>query len=206
MTKKQITTLLFDFGNVLLPLDVEGTYQAFKDLGAKPSLHNQLPLFHNWERGELDQASFIHEIRLHIPYATYKSSILNAWNAMILDFPDVHLELLKTLKKQYQLVLVSNINPIHEQFIKQQMGPFTYAKFIRQFSSIYYSHYMGLRKPEVAFFERVLRDKNISGSEAFFVVDTLANITVAQELGISCWHFNPAKDKLLDLPEKLALL
>ncbi len=206
MKKQKITTLLFDFGNVLLPLDVDATYKAFKELGAKASLHKELPLFHKWERGEFLEREFVAEIRQHISFATYESSIWNAWNAMILDFPQAHLNMLKSLKKDYRLVLVSNINHEHEQFIKQKMGLFMYADFIKQFSGVYYSHHIGLRKPEEDYFKAVLVAENITGEEAFFIDDTEANITEAKKLGISTWHFNLEQDNLLDLPKKLKTL
>lgn len=206
MGKKEIDTILFDFGNVLLPLDVEATYAGFKSLGAKPSLHKELPLFHKWERGELLGDEFITEIRTHIPFATHDSSIWRVWNAMILDFPQANIELLKALKKDYNIVLVSNINHEHEQFIKQKMGMYAYNEFIRQFSGIYYSHHIGLRKPETDYFKAVLKAENITGDTAFFIDDTSANITEAEKLGIRCWHFNPKTDNLLDLPEKLKSL
>jgi HAD superfamily hydrolase (TIGR01549 family) len=206
MEKQKITTLLFDFGNVLLPLDVDATYKAFKELGAKPSLHKELSLFHKWERGEILEKEFIAEIREYINYAAHESSIWHAWNAMILDFPQAHLEMLKKLKKEYKLVLVSNINHEHEQFIKQKMGLFTYLNFIKQFNGVYYSHHIGLRKPETDYFKTVLLAEDITGEEAFFIDDTIANITEAKNLGIHTWHFNPQEDNLLDLPKKLKAL
>jgi putative hydrolase of the HAD superfamily len=206
MAKKKISTILFDFGNVLLPIDVEATYNAFKKLGAKPSLHKELPLFHKWERGEIDEDEFIAEIRNHISIATHASSVWSAWNAMIMDFPHTHLSMLKSLKKKYTLILVSNINHEHERFIKQKMGCFVYAQFLRQFSAVYYSHYMGLRKPEEAFFKTVLKETGTAKNQAFFVDDTEANIAVAEKLGITSWFFNPEKDSILDLPKKLKSL
>ncbi len=206
MAKQKINTLLFDFGNVLLPLQVEATYASFKALGAKPTLQKDATVFHQWEKGQISSDEFISEIRKHLKYAAHAQSIWQAWNAMILDFPEENRALLKRLKKKYRLILVSNINHEHEQHIKQRMGPFGYGHFLSQFSGIYYSHHMGLRKPEKAFFHKVLTDQKIKPEHAFFIDDTEANIEVANGMGIQSWHFDPTVDSILDLPKKLARL
>lgn len=203
MKAKQITTLFFDFGNVLLPIDVPTTYDAFAKLGAKSSLQKEHILFHAWERGTMRPDEFVTEIRSELKFAASSPSIWAAWNAMILPFPQEHLNLLRRWRKKYRLVLVSNINHEHEQFIRKMMGPFGYGHFLRQFHGIYYSHHTGMRKPEPAFFKKILADQNVKSKDVLFIDDTEENIRAAEKLGIAGWHFNPAKDSLSDLDKVL---
>ena len=203
MKKSGITTIWFDFGNVLLPLQVEETYRAFKKLGAKKTLVRTNPIFYKWERGEIAPDEFIDAIRTELKYAASPGSIWQAWNAMLLPLPDEVIPFLRRLAKKYRLVLVSNINHEHEQIIKKQMGPFQYGQFLKCFNGIYYSHHAGKRKPEPAFFKQVLKEQKAKPAEVFFVDDTEENILAAEKLGINSWHFNPAADVIYDLDKVL---
>ena len=204
MKKDTVTSIWFDFGNVLLPLDVDATYAGFKALGAKKTLTQSNPLFHKWERGELAPDQFITEISNELKYAAYPNSIWQAWNAMILPLPDQVIPFLRKLSKRYTLVLVSNINHEHEMFIKRMMGPYTYSQFLKQFSAIYYSHHVGKRKPERAFFEQILKEQEAKPNEVFFIDDTAENSKAAEALGINTWCFNPQKDLIYDLHKVLS--
>jgi len=194
-----VKAILFDLGNVLLPLDVEKTYHAFETLGAKNSLHKELPLFHSWEKGELSPDKFFAEIGNHLKYQAHNNTIKAAWNSMLLPFPGEYLRLLKKLNTKYRLVLISNINHIHELAIKEMMGPFIYRQFLKQFSGIYYSHHDGMRKPDEEFFNHAIRESSLVPEETLFIDDTEANIICATKLGFQTWHFNPQTDDLLGL-------
>ena len=203
MKKTAITTILFDFGRVLLPLDVEATYDAFKALGAKPSLNKEYDLFKKWERGTISPKEFVAELRKELKYASHENSIWKAWNAMILNLPQENLNLLKRLKKKYKLILVSNINEEHEAFIRHRFGLFTYKQFIKQFDAVYYSHRMGKRKPENAFFTQVIEEQKLAPESCLFVDDTLENINAAKKLNLQTWFFNPDESSLSDLDKVL---
>ena len=204
MKTTEITTIWFDFGNVLLPLDVEASYEAFYKLGAKQTLIHSNPLFHKWERGEIAPDEFIDGLSSELKFAAAPSSIWDAWNAMILPLPEPVLPFLRKLSKKYRLVLVSNINHEHEQYIKSMLGPFTYGQFLKQFSGIYYSHHIGKRKPEPAFFKEVLKNQKAKPAEVLFIDDTLENIHTSQNLGIKTWHFDPETDVIYDLDKVLS--
>jgi len=194
-----IKTILFDLGNVLLPLDVEKTYNAFEALSAKSTLHKELPLFHSWEKGELGSDKFYAELRSHLKYQAHNNSIKVAWNGMLLPFPEENISLLKKLKKKYRLVLISNINHIHEEAIKEMMGAFKYGQMLKQFSGIYYSHHDGMRKPDEAFFNHATRESALKPEETLFIDDTEENIISAKKLGFQTWHFNPNTDNILNI-------
>lgn len=198
-----IKSIWFDFGNVLLPLDVDATYAGFKNLGAKKTLHKNHPLFHAWERGELSSEEFIKAISGELKYKAHAASIWQAWNAMILPLPNQVIPFLRRLSKRYKLILVSNINPEHEEYIKQHLGRFTYNQLMKSFTSVYYSHHIGKRKPEHSFFNHVLDEQQLSPEAVFFIDDTEENIVAAKALGIRGWHFNPQKDVIYDLDKVL---
>lgn len=52
------------------------------------------------------------------------------------------------------------------------------------FTKAYYSHQIGLRKPDAEIFEFVLKDAGITATETLFIDDTSENTTAAAAAGI----------------------
>ena len=200
-----IKHLLFDFGAVLIPIDTALTQAAFEKLGAKRELEDQSKLFHQMERGDLSEDEFLKALRpFFFRRNIFKPDLAKAWNALIPGaIPAENIRLLSQLKKQYSLYLLSNTNSLHIRRIKNLSGPFDYKQFIDQFNGVFYSHEMGHRKPEAAFFESVLEKENLAPEDCFFVDDREDNIAAAEALGIKGWHFNPKEDSILDIKKRL---
>ena len=56
--------------------------------------------------------------------------------------------------------------------------------FEQLFERVYYSQDTGLRKPERALFERVLRENGLDAARTLFVDDTLENVEGARAAGL----------------------
>jgi putative hydrolase of the HAD superfamily len=52
------------------------------------------------------------------------------------------------------------------------------------FEKSYYSHDIGLRKPDREIFDFVLKDSNLAPGETLFIDDTWANVEAANAIGI----------------------
>lgn len=198
--------LLFDFGVVLIPIDQSLTYEAFEKLGAREELALQNELFEKVERGDLDNDTFLKDLQpFFFRKNIFKKDLARAWNAMCYEpIPEENIQLLKKLKREHRLFLLSNTNGLHIQKIKALTGPFKYAQFRSLFEAIYYSHEMGCRKPEAAFFEKVLKEQDLKAEECLFIDDRAENIEAAEKLGIKSWLFNPKEDDLKELIKKTA--
>ena len=61
------------------------------------------------------------------------------------------------------------------------------------FTKPYYSHKMGLRKPDKEIFEFVLADSGLEAGETIFIDDNAMNVATAQSLGIGTLHLTPGK-------------
>ncbi|GAB1432110.1 hypothetical protein MASR2M29_07350 [Spirochaetota bacterium] len=69
-----------------------------------------------------------------------------------------------------------------------------YEKLIKSgdysvFNKVYASHFMGLAKPDPAFYKAILKEENCLAEEAFFTDDMQSNIESAKGLGINSHHF-----------------
>lgn len=200
-----IHTLVFDFGAVLLPLQENLSWKAFEALGAKDSLRKQTETFHLFETGTIDEKTFIERLQPHFFRKIFRGDLISAWNAMLISpIQDEIIALLKQLKKEYKLLLLSNTNALHISNIKAQSGAFTYKQFTRQFEQVYYSHEVGQRKPDAAIFETLLKDHKLEAENGFYVDDKLENIEAGKALGFKTWHFDPESDTIHDLDKVLS--
>lgn len=199
-----IKNVIFDFGAILIPIDMPRTWKSFEQLGAKDDLREQKEVFHQYETGKTATADFVKELQPHFfRKKIFPGDIQAAWNSMLDPLQDEIIPFLKKIKKNHRIFLLSNTNELHVNHIKTVAGPFLYKRFISQFEEVYYSHEVGMRKPDAEIFEKVLKDNELTAEETFFVDDTKKNTVAAAELGIHTWHFKPGEDDIQDLPAKL---
>ena len=185
-----IKNIIFDLGGVLLNLDIHKTEKAFIDLGFTDfhSMYNQHAaneLFAALETGSVSADEFFYTLTNVAGKPFTEQELTNAWNAMLLDFRLKSLQYLPGLKENYSLYLLSNTNAIHysafNKILKEETGHSTLDDF---FTKAYFSHHIGLRKPNAAIFEYVLKDAQITAEETLFIDDTQVNINAAKNLGM----------------------
>jgi putative hydrolase of the HAD superfamily len=185
-----IKHIIFDLGGVLLNIDYKLTEQAFIDAGIIdfPQLYSQLQqsdLFDRFEMGQISRQEFITALQQASSTPITEAQVLHAWNAMILDYPLCRLQILQQLRLYYDLVLLSNTNEIHEEafnaLLLRNHGMPNLGVF---FDKVYLSHRVGLRKPMVSIFERVLQENGFKPEETLFIDDSPQHIASAKLMGI----------------------
>mgnify|MGYP001467574605 CR=1 FL=1 len=193
MEGKNIKNIIFDLGGVILNIDYNKTASAFKEIGGNKfdklySQFRQNNLFDNLEIGNIESSSFIHELKSALHLSGSDSQIINAWNAMLLDLPKERLELLKSVDKHYQIFLLSNTNKIHYDAYMAYFKTTYQLDFNSLFNKAYYSHEIGLRKPNNDCFEFVLKSHSLNSTETLFIDDSIQHIESANQLGINTYH------------------
>lgn len=185
--KKPVKHIIFDLGGVILNIDYNRPIEAFKALGIQTqySKAQQLDLFDKLETGHLSGEEFLLELQRHATPGTTTEQIKAAWNSILLDFPLRRLQLLQQLQLHYDIYLLSNTNELHEAAFNEMLfracGYPTLGIF---FDKVYLSHRVGLRKPNPAIFELVLRENNLDAQETLFLDDSPQHIESAQNMGI----------------------
>lgn len=197
-----IKHIIFDLGGVILNIDYQRTDKAFTDLGVKnfSELYSQFhanPLFENLETGRVENADFVDAMRPYLPEGTPDQAIIDAWNAMLLDFPVARLQLLQQLSQYYNLYLLSNTNAIHlhalNAILEKSRGIPSLDMF---FNKCYYSHEIGYRKPEKEAYQIIIDENDLQPAQTLFIDDTLPNVEAAKELGIQTIHLQAPKTML----------
>ncbi len=200
-----IKNIIFDLGGVVLNLDQNKTIRAFKKLGADlTKLNDASSLFTDFETGKIDANFFVDTLHAHLNGTASKEAIIHAWNSMLLELPSERVDLINSLKKDYQLILLSNTNTIHIDAVYQEHGK---EVFENLFSKIFLSHEIGLRKPTVECYKYVLDQAGINGEESIFIDDMPANIKGADQAGIhTIWAKTPVDQWFLEELNKLQVV
>jgi putative hydrolase of the HAD superfamily len=200
---ENITTIIFDFGGVLINLNLNQCILNFKKLGLvnfEQYLSNfgQTGFFLQFEKGQISIQEFRNEIRKLCPNPLTDVQIDEAWCSFLCDIPNQKLEILSELKKNFKLLLLSNTNQLHIEI--SAAGEFgKVGKTITDFfDKCYLSYQMGMAKPDDEIFYSLLNDAKVTPEECLFLDDGIKNIEQAAKLGIQTY--------LVDINEDLSFL
>ncbi len=196
-----IKTIIFDFGNVFINLNIEDAYKkAFKTFKINNFSNELLEFFDQFEKGLIETSAFIKSITNKYPDVS-ENEFIDLWNFMLKDFPKYRLDFLLNLKQSsnYKLILLSNTNDLHINYIKKNV-PF-YETFKNCFDEFYLSHEIHLVKPNNNIFEFVLNNNNLKPEECLFIDDNADNIDTANKMNINTWHIDPKTEDVINLFE-----
>jgi len=204
--KNKLTTLIFDFGGVIINLNLPQCIQNLKKLGVANiesylSNFGQKEFFLQFEKGEIGIPEFRNEIRKLSNRILSDAEIDAAWCSFLVDIPAERLVLLEKLRSKYTLLLLSNSNPLHVDVSAAKALEGT-GKTIRDyFDKCYFSYEMGLTKPDSTIFEALLADAGVMANECLFLDDGPKNIKAANALGIQTYFVTQGEnlDFLLNL-------
>lgn len=193
-----IKNIIFDLGGVILNLDNRRTEEAFAKLGVKNmrqyfGLGHADSFFKDYEVGKITDQQFIDSIRTMGGLdGVTDQEIIEAWNALLLDFPVERIGLLRELGKHYRIFLFSNTNSLHlaalRNIYSQTFGTGTLDD---HFERTYYSHLLGMRKPGKDSYEYILQENNLNGPETLFVDDAIVNVEGAEQAGLKGLYLRP---------------
>ncbi len=185
-----IKNILFDLGGVLMNIDFDRTFNAFEVIGFRgageafqdPEINR---LCMEFETGVYCSIEMRRKFREMTGFKCTDEQFDKAWNALLIDFPPVRIRRVEEVAKKYKTYLLSNTNPIHARHFNAELNKhFGYESLDHLLDKAWYSHNLGLRKPDERIFERVLKVSKLNASETLFLDDSLINIRAAESLGI----------------------
>jgi len=196
-----IDTIIFDFGDIFINLDKQATISGLQKLGMTEwsSELDRLNLL--FETGDISHEEFIGGFQKELPNATTEE-ILEAWNAILADFPLYRLEFLQMLSKKYRLFLLSNTDSIHIETFENKSGISFYSDFYQCFEKVYFSFEIGMRKPNADVFQYLINKHELSPKRTLFIDDKKENTDSAASLGFHVWNLQVGQEDVVDLFEK----
>lgn len=195
---KCVSTLIVDFGGVLINLNLQQCIDNMRLLGVRDienflNNYHQQGFFMRFEKGEITAAEFRDEIRKLSPNSLTDEQIDAAWMSFLVDIPSEKLDILFELRKRFRIVMLSNTNSIH--FPVASVANFNYAgrSIDDYFDDYYLSYKMGMAKPDKAIFELLVQSENVLPSQCLFLDDGPQNIEIASFLGFQTYQVDPAE-------------
>jgi putative hydrolase of the HAD superfamily len=186
--------LLFDLGRVVLDIDfnkVAATWAAHA--GCEPAqLAGRLSPNSGWqrhERGEISDAEFFEGLRGSLGIELSDAQFLEGWNAIFTgEMPGIAAQLARAGQK-LPLYAFSNTNGAHVAHFSH-----AYADVLGHFREIYLSSTIGLRKPEAAAYDHVVKAIGVPASRIVFFDDSADNIKGARARGLTAVHVTSPDD------------
>ena len=196
-----IKNLIFDLGGVLVTLDREKCLENFsKDLGFDNfgdylNAYAQKGFFAKFENGDIDSGEFREIVKGYCRKENVKDEEIDAALDSFLTMVEPYkVELLLELKEKYNMMLLSNVNPI---CWKRCCELFLEAKGVDiedVFERLYLSFEMKNSKPGEAIYRQLLEDSGADPQQTLFIDDSAANIKAGGELGLKTLLYDVKKN------------
>lgn len=187
-----IKNLLFDFGGVIVGINKDNAVKRFKELGVD-NIEDYLGEFHqkgifmDLENGSISREKFYEEFRKLTTKNISDKDIDSGWLAFLTGVPKYKLELLKELRKEYNLYLLSNTNPIIMEWAHSKNFASTGEPLSDYFDKMFFSHVIGCTKPSEKSFQTVIDEAGIDPKETLFLDDGQSNLDMAEMFGFKTY-------------------
>lgn len=197
---QKIKNILFDLGGVIITLNKQEALRRFTAAGF-PNIEDYLGefrqegIFLEYEEGKISPENFYKEFRrLSGNENISAEDIDNGWLGFLAGIPPYKLELLKELRKKYNVYLISNTNPSVIKWASTSNFSPEGLPIQAYFDKCYLSFEIGCAKPDREIFDFILKDSGMVPSETFFLDDGKANIEVGKQLGFETYQVDQTED------------
>jgi putative hydrolase of the HAD superfamily len=186
--------LLFDLGRVVLDIDFTRVVASWAGhAGCEPghlvSRFSPDEAWHRHERGEISDAAFFESLRASLGIGITDLQFLEGWNAIFIgEMPGIAATLARA-RARLPLYAFSNTNGAHVEYFSR-----AYADVLGHFREIYLSSAIGLRKPEAAAYDHVVKAIGVPASRIVFFDDSAENVAGARARGLTAVHVTSPDD------------
>jgi glucose-1-phosphatase len=186
--------LLFDLGRVVINIDFSKALSCWAaHAGCTPAeiaarfVRNEAYKRH--ETGEISDAEYFATLRAALDIAISDDSFLEGWNAIFAgEMPGIG-PLLARAAKHLPLYAFSNTNGAHVAHFSP-----LYADTLSHFKTVFASSTIGLRKPDAAAYDHVVKEIGVPAERIVFFDDLAENIDGARASGLKAVHVKSSDD------------
>ncbi len=183
-----VKLVMFDLGGVLVHIAPQRFLEKVAAATGKPvealrpSLEDR-KLIEALEMGHLNPRQFCEQVNERTGAGWTYAQFISAWNSIIVDENRETTWVLERLRTRYQLLVLTNTDPVHDTYIRNTWPVFN---FIPHWVA---SYAVGFRKPDPRIFELALREADVQPGETVYIDDLAEHIETARHLGIPAIHF-----------------
>ena len=202
-----IKAIIFDLGNTIVKVDKTRQIAAFaEDCGKSlPYLNKYFkkhPLEKKLERGSITSQDFYERCKKDLNLKMDFENFRKIWCDMFELDKDVE-ALIMNLKEKFRLVLLSNTNEMHFEYIRN-----TYP-IVNVFDEQVLSYKEGCRKPNPLIFIKAVKKANTAPFNCLYFDDIIEFVFIARVLGIKSYqyeNFGKLKDDIRRFKETAKVL
>lgn len=194
--KPNVNCVIFDLGGVLVNLDWDACVDSFIEIGVESikdilSTTHQKGLLLDYELGKITTVEYREKIKEISTKPLKDSEIDDALTSLLVNIPEEKLNLIFELKKHYKVFMLSNINEISFEYIKENFFTTGGKQIEDYFDKWYLSYEVGLSKPDARIYQTILDDNNLIAEECLFFDDSPMNVEAARKLGFQAEVIEP---------------
>ena len=200
---KDTETIIFDLGEVIIDLDSKRVIDQFQKQSDKSAediirLISKSQDLIDYEVGKMTDAEFCQVVNELLSIELSQASFEAIWNSFLGIIKLDKLHLMLALKEKFNVLILSNTNAIHQRAFDRHIGGLIPSKTMADMvHTAYYSHELGLRKPDPHIYQKVIDLQNLNPAKTLFFDDRIENITAAQARGIQAIQVTYS-DQILD--------
>lgn len=186
--------MVFDLGNVIIDLHYERSVNALRKISgiSADDLSEMLvtsPVLKDFEVGKISEQEFRERFCRMIGVNLDEKTFDSIWNALLGVISHERIQAVRQVAGLYQTAILSNTNSIHVRHFDAHLQEAHKIPNLHQLvDRVYFSHEVGMRKPNADIYERMLEDLRMSSDQVLFIDDRLDNIEAAAALGIQVFH------------------
>jgi putative hydrolase of the HAD superfamily len=191
---RRVDALLFDLGGVVMEIDfgrmfARWAHHAGVDPATIRSRFSFDESYNRHERGEIGVGDYFASLRSSAGLELSDAQLLDGWTQIYVgEIPGVA-DVLRSLKDRIPLYAFTNSNPTHMKVCAR-----TFADTLANFRHVFISSDLGVRKPELAAFEKIAAAIGVPPDRILFFDDTAANVEGARAAGLQAVHLDPTRD------------
>lgn len=187
-----IKTFIFDLGNVIVSFDHSKIVRRFEavckyspeEIFSKTISSN---LVREYNVGAITTAEFYNSIVRELDISMSFEDFFQTWNCTFIPEPIIPERIIKSLSGKYKLLVLSDTNEMHFDYIKEN---FQILDYIDDFIL---SHKVNVVKPSAEIFQAVVKIAGCQPEECFFVDDLKENVEGAKRFGLNAMQFVSAE-------------
>ena len=200
-----VDTVIFDFGNVLIDLDYPLVIRRFSEMAKRNTEEIEemvvtAPVLQQFERGMISPDEFRAEINKLLETSMGEHQFESIWNSMLKSISKERMDKVLKIGEKFNTYILSNTNMIHEiayeEMIFEETGRYSLRDFVKK---VFYSHEIGLRKPNLKCYEYVIDEIDNYASRMLFLDDRLDNIETAKKAGMKAIQIFDADKQLNEI-------
>ncbi|WP_143960737.1 HAD family hydrolase [Litoribacter populi] len=190
----EVDFLIFDLGNVIIDINIPLTVNLLKQ-----NLHNtehilaedffKSEIHADFETGRIAELEFRDLVRKSFSKDWEDHLIDEMWNSLLIKIPQERIDLLRELKSNYKICMLSNTNSLHfkkvEEILLRDCG---LQGFSSIFDKLFLSYEMGYKKPDPAIYHEMVAQLDTQPSRCLFFDDLKDNLKGAEIAGLKTYH------------------